>query len=409
MGEEYTLHEEAAPNGYTTVTDIKFTIGNDNKAELKDASTDGDVKVDENGNIIITDSKTKVTVSKQDIAGEEIAGAKIQIKDKDGKVVEQWTSGDDGTDENEKLKPHVIEGKLSVGEEYTLHEEAAPDGYNTVTDFTFTVDNDNKVNLIKVTTDGEAKVAEDGTLVVTDSKKATGERRFTLRTLRTNPTTGEPVPGAKLSLIDKESGEVLETWTSETTPRLLRNLRAGRTYTIHEEETPEGFAKADDVTVTLTEDGEIDSDKSTVKTDEEGTVLITKPKDSDKGNDSTAKDGVKAGDNDGGDGNKSAVKSTTPTGNQTDSAKSGAKASSSTANQTDSGKSNVKNNNSTTGSKTSGSSSGSGGKSATGSNGGTAGVNTGDDTNLVLPAVAAAGALAAILVLLYAKKKRGSR
>ena len=37
-------------------------------------------------------------------------------------------------DENGKVKPHVIEGKLNAGEEYTLHEEAGPAGYTTVTD-----------------------------------------------------------------------------------------------------------------------------------------------------------------------------------------------------------------------------------------------------------------------------------
>ena len=91
--EEYTLHEEAGPAGYTTVTDIRFTVDADNKVKLNGTSTDGDVEVAADGTIVITDKKTTVTVSKQDVGGKEIAGAKIQIKDKDGNVIESWTSG----------------------------------------------------------------------------------------------------------------------------------------------------------------------------------------------------------------------------------------------------------------------------------------------------------------------------
>ena len=58
------------------------------------------------------DDYTKVEISKTDITGEEeIEGAHLQILDKDGEVVEEWTS---------TKEPHLIE-YLPVGE-YTLHE-----------------------------------------------------------------------------------------------------------------------------------------------------------------------------------------------------------------------------------------------------------------------------------------------
>ena len=197
VGEEYTLHEEAGPAGYTTVSDIKFEIGEGNEVTITEATTDGEVEVAEDGSIVITDKKTSVTVSKQDVGGVEIAGAKIQILDKDDNVVEEWTSGSDGENEDGTLKPHVIEGKLNVDEEYTLHEETAPGGYNTVTDFTFKVDNDNKVTLVSVETDGEVEVADNGSIGITDSRK-----EAVTVTVSKRDIAGAEIAGAQIQILD---------------------------------------------------------------------------------------------------------------------------------------------------------------------------------------------------------------
>lgn len=90
------------------------------------------------------DDVTKVEISKTDIAGNELPGAKLTIYDKDGKVVESWTSGD---------KPHYIE-MLPVGE-YILHEESAPEGYLLAEDIRFEVKNTGEIQ--KVTMKDEAK------------------------------------------------------------------------------------------------------------------------------------------------------------------------------------------------------------------------------------------------------------
>ena len=113
MDEEYTLHEEAAPEGYNTVSDFTFKVDKDNKVELIDAATDGEVEIAEDGTIVVTDSRkettgTKVTVSKTDVAGEEIEGAKIQILDKDGNVVEEWT------EMSSKSGPPVLTGRTKT-------------------------------------------------------------------------------------------------------------------------------------------------------------------------------------------------------------------------------------------------------------------------------------------------------
>lgn len=91
------------------------------------------VEITEDGEVIelgeILNEHTKVQISKQDMTtGKELPGAKLELRDKDGKVIESWTSTD---------KPHLIE-RLPAGE-YVLHEETAPNGYLTAEDVKFTV------------------------------------------------------------------------------------------------------------------------------------------------------------------------------------------------------------------------------------------------------------------------------
>ncbi len=133
---DYMLKEIAAPDGYVIATDIRFTVdvyGNVTVENVEATATS------ENGNplIIMVDDTTKVKISKQNITtGEELPGAKLQVIDRDGNVVEEWTSTD---------KAHMIEGILRAGETYTLREITAPDGYEIAQDIEFTVNSDGTV------------------------------------------------------------------------------------------------------------------------------------------------------------------------------------------------------------------------------------------------------------------------
>lgn len=120
---EYTLIEETAPNGYLVAESIKFEI-------LEDGTlADGSSK------IVMKDDHTKITISKQDItSGKEIAGATLQVIDKDGNVIEEWVSEAD--------KSHYINAKLVAGETYTLREITSPKGYLVAEDIQFTVGDD---------------------------------------------------------------------------------------------------------------------------------------------------------------------------------------------------------------------------------------------------------------------------
>ncbi|WP_270462272.1 SpaA isopeptide-forming pilin-related protein [Gemmiger formicilis] len=110
---DYTLTEVKAPDGYAFAESVPFTVlptGEVQRFEMRD-----DV--------------IKVEISKVDITtNKELPGAELIIINKDGKVVEHWTSAD---------KPHYIE-KLPAGE-YTLTEITAPNGYEIAEDISFTV------------------------------------------------------------------------------------------------------------------------------------------------------------------------------------------------------------------------------------------------------------------------------
>ena len=205
---EYVLHEEKAPTeqGYVRAEDVPFIVeetGEVQKVEMKD-------------------DHTKVSISKTDITtGEEIEGAKLQILDKDGNVVEEWVSG----------KEHLIE-YLPTGE-YVLHEEQAPteQGYVRAEDVTFVVEETGEIQKVEM---------QDDYTKVSISK--------------TDITDGKEVQGAKLQIFDKD-GKVVEEWTSGE-EHLIEYLPTGE-YTLHEEAAVDGYVVANDVAFTVKETGEI--------------------------------------------------------------------------------------------------------------------------------------------------------
>ena len=112
-GEEYVLKETKTPNGYATFKTQTF------KAE------EGKDTV-----LSMTDEDTKIEISKQDITTKkELEGAKLKVADKDGKVIDEWTSG---------KQPHMIKN-LTAGETYTLTEVIAPKNYKVAESIQFTV------------------------------------------------------------------------------------------------------------------------------------------------------------------------------------------------------------------------------------------------------------------------------
>lgn len=159
---EYVVREIKAPRGYIL----------SNKSYPVSISEDGEV-------IEITAENKPITVeiSKRDIYGNELKGAKMQIIDSEGNIVDEWTS--DGTD-------HIVT-ELPAGD-YTLKEIAAPDGYVIATDIKFTVD---VYGNVTVENADAAAIAEDGTPIVIMVDEAKPSLPDTPHTVTTdNPHTG---------------------------------------------------------------------------------------------------------------------------------------------------------------------------------------------------------------------------
>ena len=288
----YTFHEEAAPTGYLKVTDITFTVNSDGtvtvtKVGEKDSKGE-DNKVEAKGSTLkITDKDDdlprKITFSKVNLGGTEIADAKIKIfkgETAEGNPVQSWTS------EAGKTK----ELDLAPGT-YTFHEEAAPTGYLKVTDITFTVNHDGTVTVTKVgekDSKGEDNkvVANGSTLKVTD-KDDDLPRKITFSKVNLG---GTEIADAKIKIFkgDKAEGNPVESWTSEAGKTKELDLAPG-TYTFHEEAAPTGYLKVTDITfkvnydgtVTVTNVGEKDSKGEENKVETNGSTMTVTDKDDD--------------------------------------------------------------------------------------------------------------------------------
>ena len=171
VGKKYTMTETLPADGYVTAESITFTV--EDTSEVQKVEMKDDV--------------TKVQISKTDISGKELPGAKLTILDKDGKTVESWTSEE---------KPHYIE-MLPIGE-YTLREETAPDGYLVAEDVKFTVKDTGEIQ--KVVMKDEVKPTETPTetpeeTTETPETTSTPETKDTETTkTSTSPKTGDNTP-----------------------------------------------------------------------------------------------------------------------------------------------------------------------------------------------------------------------
>ena len=198
---------------------------------------------------------TSVKISKVDIAnGEELEGATIQLIDKEtGEVVEEWTSTN---------KAHEVTG-LTTGKTYILRETVAPEGYSITSDTTFELKEDGSIDTEKTTT----TVSEEGVLLVEDTITS-------VKISKVDIADGEELEGATIQLIDKETGEVVEEWTSTNKAHEVTGLTTGKTYILRETVAPEGYSITSDTTFELKEDGSIDTEKTTTTVSEEGVLLV---------------------------------------------------------------------------------------------------------------------------------------
>ena len=128
----YYVKELQAPAGYVSSDEI---LEFDATYQGQDVKTIKSKSVKKN-------RPTTVEVTKADITtGTELDGASMSVLDKDGNVIDSWTSVKDS--------PHVIK-RLQVGKTYILREELAPYGYLRATDVEFTISDTAEVQKVKM-------------------------------------------------------------------------------------------------------------------------------------------------------------------------------------------------------------------------------------------------------------------
>lgn len=160
-GASYVLVETAAPDGYTYAENISFTVNADGTIKT-DAEKTTDKETGEDV-YFVKDDVTKVSIKKMDITGNnEVAGARLLLKDKEGNIIESWMSA---------TEAHVFEQKLIAGETYTLAEVTAPSGYEVAADITFTVNKDGTVSIDGKAVDGNEIIMKDDTTPVGEEGK----------------------------------------------------------------------------------------------------------------------------------------------------------------------------------------------------------------------------------------------
>lgn len=164
---------------------------------------------------------TTVTASKKDIAGtDEIKGAKMQVTDMNGKIIDTWTSTN---------KPHSIKG-LTEGHDYILTEITAPNGFVKAESIKFTVSKEKK-NQAVIMKDKQVKIS------------------------KTDLTGKKELVGAHLEVRD-ELNKVVDSWTSSEEAHYVSGLEEGKKYTLIETTAPDGYVKAESITFTVSNENQ---------------------------------------------------------------------------------------------------------------------------------------------------------
>lgn len=267
-GHTYTLHEDLAPTGLNLANDIVFAVTEEKenqKVEMVDTVNEVS-KVKEDGTLLkdaeltVVSTKTKQIVDKW-ISGQHIFDLTDDMKSQlseNGKAEGMYVDKEDSTvtysisknkndytlmtvkdgetvyanidlDGNETT--HRIEG-LVAGETYILRETKTPDGYATFEEQEFVAD-ETKDTLLKMT-DEDTKVEVS----------------------KQDITTKKELPGAHLKVTD-EDGNTIDEWVSNEESHIIKNLVAGKSYTLTETIAPAKYKIAESVNFKVEDTGAV--------------------------------------------------------------------------------------------------------------------------------------------------------
>lgn len=279
-GEKYILRETKTPSRYITIADTGFT-----------AEAEGQT-------VELNAIDQQLTVGIVDVDDNYITDIDFEIVNKDGMVVDRWTSDED---------PYIV-NNLQADRSYTIRQLNVNDGYMKAADRTFTINTEGKDETIRFvnpqafvsktdvdgnplegaamelktfdgtlvdswTTDGEAHLvkglstntkyilsevnAPEGYVMAKDLEFTTAADKNTEITIVDQQVFVEIVDpdnvalkGATLQVLNVD-GTILDEWVSDGTAHVVDGLKAGESYTLHESKTPEGYVTALDVPFTV--------------------------------------------------------------------------------------------------------------------------------------------------------------
>lgn len=220
----YYIYEEEAPTNYIKSNTLyKFVVGKHEKILVEDNDSDVKNSVELkviNGKVTIPNQKG---ITKTDLStGACVEGAHLVVKDKNGTVVDEWTSICQKDSQGNIIgnDPHEIP---STPGEYTLTETITPSGYATAETIEFTIDANGNVNKSLDMKDDPIEVC---LRKVSDDKKE--------------------LSGAEFELYD-ESGKLLQKLTTPGN-NCVKYLPIGK-YTVKETKAPDGYKLNEEPTI----------------------------------------------------------------------------------------------------------------------------------------------------------------
>ncbi|MDD3183807.1 MAG: SpaA isopeptide-forming pilin-related protein, partial [Anaerostipes sp.] len=265
LNQLYYYVETDAPDGYKLDAAKHYFMLEGSNDEYKEQT----VKLEKLGiatptsetNQMVSNEKydNNVKISKVDIAGAELAGASLKITEDtvDGDVVDEWVSGDD-KNKNEDGTPKMHETTLQAGT-YVLTETTAPDGYEKAESITFTVDKNGNVKV-------EGSAVDKITMTDAYSKDNV--------TFSKQDVAGAEIAGASISIYKtnadgEKTGDAITSWVSKageshTVDFGKEGLHYGETYIMEETTAPEGYKKAESITFSIDEKGNVKVEGSAV-------------------------------------------------------------------------------------------------------------------------------------------------
>lgn len=209
-GKTYILKETETIQGYYYSEDIEFTVGVLPPAEAV--------------TVTMKDAAINYQIAKVNERGEYVKGVKLKLEDTtdaDNPVEIQLPNGGVTTAE-----PFKLEKVLEAEHTYKLTELESVDGLAMSEAITFNV----------------ARIGTDEVVTITMKDLDNGI------IIEKVDNHGNPVSGAKLQVIEKDSGNVVFAYTTGDVPAdISKVLKGGVTYVLHEVEAPVGFEPFKDI------------------------------------------------------------------------------------------------------------------------------------------------------------------